>query len=309
LLEINASPSVEKKLKLIGYPYLIHQHTAFIKGMFNSPLEVAKFEGAAIRTVSGIRGTVKKAVRPGTGNGQPGSFRAVFEDKPLLSDIVFLRVWLPVDIPKLYNPVTNFFVCKKQEFGECPAIYPATQAFPLKEISRSKEDQHSSHENWHALGLSVSAKIGSKKEKWLGMRTTAQLRRELSLGAPRDFASLYHPVERKLTTIKPLGIRKDLKVYSSFKHRANVEKSRRKTEWNGTTIRRHRTMVLDKQEKKLYALIQQLNTVRNQKAEKRTEEIKLRKELLNKTKTHHDVLSTQKRKRARKQRIMGETKI
>ena len=89
VLENNHTFQIMKKLKLIGEPFKIFKNTAFIKSMFNSSLEVAKFENAVIRTVSGIRGSIKKAVK----EGPDGSFRATFEDKILLSDIVFCRTW------------------------------------------------------------------------------------------------------------------------------------------------------------------------------------------------------------------------
>ena len=52
-----------KKLKLIGEPYKVMKNTAFIKGMFTSNVEVAKFTGANLRTVSGIRGSIKRVVK------------------------------------------------------------------------------------------------------------------------------------------------------------------------------------------------------------------------------------------------------
>ena len=48
-----------------------------------------------------------QALRPGVQGGKDGSFRASFEDKPLMSDIIFLRAWVAVDLPRFYNPVTN----------------------------------------------------------------------------------------------------------------------------------------------------------------------------------------------------------
>lgn len=43
IVEVSSNFKVMKKLKLIGEPLKIHKNTAFIKGMFNSKLEVAKF--------------------------------------------------------------------------------------------------------------------------------------------------------------------------------------------------------------------------------------------------------------------------
>ncbi|VDO97610.1 unnamed protein product [Soboliphyme baturini] len=102
VLNLDKSLTVVKKLKLIGTPYKVYTKSAFVEGMFSSTLEVAKFEGAALRTVSGLRGQIKKALR-----SPPGAFRASFEDKILLRDIVFLRAWYPVEIPKFYATVTN----------------------------------------------------------------------------------------------------------------------------------------------------------------------------------------------------------
>ncbi|KAN0071157.1 Protein of unknown function (DUF663) domain containing protein [Elaphomyces granulatus] len=102
VLNVDESTEIVKKLKLTGFPYKIFKNTAFIKDMFNTALEVAKFEGAAVRTVSGVRGQIKRAL-----SKPDGHFRATFEDKILMSDIVFLRAWYPIKPHRYYNPVTN----------------------------------------------------------------------------------------------------------------------------------------------------------------------------------------------------------
>lgn len=105
VVETSKTTTVVKKLKLTGAPLKIYKKTAFIKDMFNSALEVAKFEGVRIKTVSGIRGQIKKAL-----SKPEGCFRATFEDKIQLSDIVFCRTWYKIDIPKFYNPVTSLLL-------------------------------------------------------------------------------------------------------------------------------------------------------------------------------------------------------
>ena len=102
VLNVDENTEIVKKLKLTGTPYKIFRNTAFIRDMFSTSLEIAKFEGASIRTVSGIRGQIKRAL-----SKPEGYFRATFEDKVLMSDIVFLRAWYPVKPHRFYNPVTN----------------------------------------------------------------------------------------------------------------------------------------------------------------------------------------------------------
>ncbi|CZR69461.1 related to GTP-binding protein Bms1p, required for distinct steps of 40S ribosome biogenesis [Phialocephala subalpina] len=102
VLNVDEATEIVKKLKLTGAPYKIFKNTAFIRDMFTTSVEIAKFEGASIKTVSGVRGQIKKAL-----SKPEGHFRATFEDKILMSDIVFLRAWYPVKPHRFYNPVTN----------------------------------------------------------------------------------------------------------------------------------------------------------------------------------------------------------
>ncbi|KAG8885042.1 Glycoside hydrolase 2 (Mannanase, beta-galactosidase) [Tulasnella sp. 332] len=112
VLDIDRSTAIVKKIKLTGVPFKIFKNTAFIKDMFTSSLEVAKFEGAHIRTVSGIRGQIKKALpKP------EGTFRATFEDKIQMSDIIFLRAWYSIQPRKFYNPVTSLLLADKDKWS------------------------------------------------------------------------------------------------------------------------------------------------------------------------------------------------
>ncbi|KAH7103390.1 DUF663-domain-containing protein [Auriculariales sp. MPI-PUGE-AT-0066] len=108
ILDVDRSTKIVKKIKLTGVPMKIFKNTAFVRDMFNSALEVAKFEGATIKTVSGIRGQIKKAL-----SKPDGAFRATFEDKVLMSDIIFLRAWYAVEPRKYYNPVTSLLMSDK----------------------------------------------------------------------------------------------------------------------------------------------------------------------------------------------------
>lgn len=250
-LEFNQSVQIVKKLKLVGYPFKVFKKTAFIKDMFTSALEVARFEGAAIRTVSGIRGQIKKAVK--TGQGKEGSIRCTFEDKILMSDIVFLRAWVRVDIPRFFNPVTTL--------------------------------------------------LQSHDSIWQGMKTVAELRREQGLSIPVKKDSLYKPIERQPRHFNRLQVPKALQSALPFSSKPKLQKKQKQP-----TLEARRAVVLEPHERKIYTLVQQLNTIRNEKVRKRKETDQKRRKLFEAKKAKDDELSKKRKREEIRNRFRESTK-
>jgi len=211
VLDIDRSTKIVKKIKLTGVPYKIFKNTAFVKDMFSSALEVAKFEGANVRTVSGIRGQVKKALpKP------DGAFRATFEDKVLKSDIIFLRAWYSIQPRKLYNPVTSLLL--------------------------------------------------SEKSKWTGMRLTGQIRRDEGIKTPLNVNSTYKKVERAPRRFNPLIIPKKLQAALPYGSKPKLMKPQREA-----TYMQKRAVVMEPEEKKALALMQQIRALRKDQVARRHE--------------------------------------
>ena len=225
VLNVDESTEIVKKLKLTGQPYKIFRNTAFIRDMFNSSLEIAKFEGAAIRTVSGIRGQIKRAL-----SKPEGHFRATFEDKVLMSDIVFLRAWYPVKPHRFYNPVTNLLDrSSAPPSSTTDATYQTTEETPN-----------------HL------------------MRLTGQLRAEANLPTPSIPNSSYRPIDRPPRHFNPLRVPKALAADLPFKSQIATMAPQRKQ-----TYLQKRAVVLGGEEKKARDLMVKILTVKRDKEEKR----------------------------------------
>ncbi|KAK7690130.1 hypothetical protein QCA50_006779 [Cerrena zonata] len=241
VLDIDRSTKIVKKIKLTGVPYKIFKNTAFIKDMFNSALEVAKFEGANIRTVSGIRGQIKKALAK-----PEGSFRATFEDKVLMSDIVFLRAWHSIPPRKFYNPITSLLL--------------------------------------------------SEKGSWSGMRLTGQVRRDEGLKAPLDVNSTYKKIERAPRRFNTLKIPKKLQAELPYASKPKLMKPQ-----NRQTYMQKRAVVLEPEEKKAIALLQQIRALRKDQVVKRKEKQNERKEVHRQKVAREEAKKTEKDKEKRKE--------
>merc|ERR1711988_138769 len=134
VLESAPTFKMVKKLKLVGEPYKI------FKNMFNSDLEVSKSLHAKIQTVSGIRGEIKKAI------GTKGHFRAAFEDKIVMSDLVVLKAWINVEPKPFWNPMIDIPECRRMKTvaqlrreRETPAPIKKDSEYGLKPVRKPRK--------------------------------------------------------------------------------------------------------------------------------------------------------------------------
>ena len=237
VLNVDETTEIVKKLKLTGHPYKIFRNTAFIRDMFNSAIEIAKFEGASIKTVSGIRGQIKRAL-----SKPEGHFRATFEDKILMSDIIFLRAWYPVKPHRFYNPVTNLLDA------------PVETTLNGEEAEKAKDD----------LG------------QWQAMRLTGAVRASMDMPTPQQKDSAYHKIERPTRHFNPLRVPRQLSQNLPFK--SQITQQKRKPQ----SYLQKRAVVLGGEEKRARDLMQKLMTMRNEKVEKRQKKQEERREVYRK---------------------------
>ena len=267
VLDVDEGSDVVKKLKLTGHPYKIFRNTAFIRDMFTSALEIAKFEGASIRTVSGIRGQIKRAL-----SKPDGHYRATFEDKILMSDIVFLRAWNLVRPHRFYNPVTNLVA------GKRTLTITSTEAGSEYKRPKGVPDGADGSDGWNA------------------MRLTGEVRASLNLSAPQQKNSRYRPIERAPRRFNPLRIPHQLAEELPFRSQIVMQKTQ-----NQESYLKKRAVVARGSEKKARALMSMVGALRKEK-----EQVRYQKKEERRKEYRKQVAENEEKRNARERREKDE---
>ncbi|KAI3952527.1 hypothetical protein MKW92_028214 [Papaver armeniacum] len=104
VLDPKPGMKIMKESKQKGTPLkLSKKRTALVN--FTPETKVSMYKGAPIRTLSGIRGKINEAAK------REGIAKCTFKCRISMSDIVFMRVWRQVEVPRFFNPSTTLEPC------------------------------------------------------------------------------------------------------------------------------------------------------------------------------------------------------
>lgn len=169
ITDVSGDSRLVKKLKLVGYPKEILQNTVFVRDMFTSDLEVTKFQGASLKSVSGLRGQIKGP------RGKCGEYRATFEGKMLMSDIITLRCFVPVDVSRVSVPVNNLV----GEWKGLRRLYEIRRELGIeqehRESSSSEESEYVPSETIYDLPYEIESRLPLDKRRISVVSTRIEL--------------------------------------------------------------------------------------------------------------------------------------
>lgn len=112
----------------------------------------------------------------------------------------------------------------------------------------------------------VTSLLLSEKGSWTGMRLTGQVRREEGVKTPLSVNSTYKKVERPARRFNPLKVPKKLQAALPYASKPKIMKPQHKQ-----TYMQKRAVVMEPEEKKAIALLQQIRALRKDQVTRRRE--------------------------------------
>lgn len=155
-----------------------------------------------------------------------------------------------------------------------------------------------------ALGERAAPATGEGDDvHWKGMRTIATIRREERVAIPYNKDSQYVDIERKARQFSALHIPTRLQAKLPFKLKPKLDHKRSSSK---PTLEQRRARVMEPEERRSYAMMQRINTIRNDKQLKRKQSTKDRHARAQKKQEKEDAPRLAAMKEKRKKQLAKE---
>lgn len=149
----------------------------------------------------------------------------------------------------------------------------------------------------------VTSLLLSDKTHWAGMRLTGQVRRDEGLKTPLNINSTYKAIERPHRRFNALKVPKKLQATLPYASKPKLMKPQHRQ-----TYMQKRAVLLEPEERKAIALMQQIRALRKDQVARRKEKQGERKEVYRKKAEKEEAKKNEKEKEKRKEymRVAGQ---